>query len=308
MRDLKEFLVERNIEFYQHQEIKPFTTIKIGGKVQNIIVITNLCSLEELLVFLHHHNQSFVLLGGGSNVIFPDQAKELIVIINRSCDISKIDHQTLKVNSGITNSDLLSWSIDHQVGGLEFLAGIPGSIGGAAAVNAGAFGRAMADILARAEIFTKKGERKTVGKDYFRFTYRDSIFKFSDEVILNLYLNFHEEDSAEIRKAVGAALKYRKKNHPSSQKYTAGCFFKNPTIDNQKISAGKLIENTGLKGFTYKNLFISQAHGNFLINQGEATFAEISLFAEDIRQQVYKKQGILLEREVIYISPQGKKY
>lgn len=309
MVELKDFLAERGIESHYDQEIKPFTTIRIGGKVRCIVVVKKRDHLEELLLFLHRHEYPFVLLGGGSNVVFPDQSLGLTVIVNRSGEIKRVGGNLLAVDSGVTIKDLLAWNSGHQAGGMEFLAGIPGTIGGAAAVNAGAFGKALANILVEADIFTNNSGIKTVTKEYFRFAYRDSIFKYGSEVILGVYLTFTQAGSSEIKREIGKVLKYRKENHPPFNIPTAGCFFKNPTDDNnQKVSAGQLIEKSGLSGTTYKSLLISPAHANFLVNTGFATFADISGFAEDIRQRVLEQQGILLEREVIYISPQGQKY
>lgn len=308
MTELNEFLAKKKIEFYQDCEIKPYLTLRIGGQVRLLMLIQNKPDLVETLLYLHRSGRHFILLGGGSNVVFPDGDLELIVIINKSGEIYKPDDNLLKVNSGVGNADLLNWNIDHEIGGMEFLAGIPGTIGGAAAVNAGAFGKTTADILEKAEIFTKDGEIKTVSRDYFQYKYRDSVFKYSPEVILDVYLKFDRAGSAGIRDKIKTNLKYRKDNHPSYKEHTAGCFFKNPVENNRKIPAGGLIEKAGLKGAGYKDLFLSPAHANFLVNRGAASFPDVDEFAHQVCRKVLKESGILLEREVIYISPDGMKY
>jgi UDP-N-acetylmuramate dehydrogenase len=308
MENLKEFLAKNKVEFYRDSEIKPYLTLRIGGRVKFIIVVRSNKNLEELLLYLHRYRHNFVILGGGSNVVFSDDYADLIVIINKTAEISKIEENMLRINAGVTNANLLSWNSEHNIGGMEFLAGIPGAIGGAAAVNAGAFGNCIEDILEKAEIFTKHGEIKTVDAGYFRYRYRDSIFKYSNEVILNVYLKFEEASNEKIKEKIKANIKYRKDNHPSYKEHTAGCFFKNPVKKGQKLSAGKLIEESGLKGSGYKNLYISPAHANFLINKGDATFFDIDTFSEQVRKKVFRESGILLEREVIYISPSGQKY
>lgn len=308
MKDLKGFLNKKKIEFHHKREIKPYTTLRIGGRVHYIIVVHDNRDLIELLMFLRENKHNFILLGSGSNVIFPDGYSGLTVIINRTSEISRHTENMLKVNAGVTNANLLSWNSNQNIGGMEFLAGIPGTIGGAAAVNAGAFGKSTADILEKADIFTGEGEIKCVERAYFRYHYRNSIFKYSSEVILNVYLKYEETSSETIKEKIKANIEYRKEHHPSYRDYTAGCFFKNPVEKEQKLSAGKLIENSGLKGSAYKDLFISPAHANFIINRGGATFSDVDEFAEQIRRKVLKDSGILLEREVIYISPQGEKY
>lgn len=308
MANLKGFLTDRKIEFYQDREIKSFLSLRIGGKVRFIIIIRNNSDLEALLSHLHENRQTFVLLGGGSNVICSNHYSDLTVIINRTSEILKIAEKKIKVNAGVTNANLLTWNIEHNIGGMEFLAGIPGTIGGAAAVNAGAFGKATADILEKADIFSDQGEIKTVPPAYFQYGYRESVFKYGREVILNVYLKFEKAGSKDIRKKVKENIRYRKDNHPSYKEHTAGCFFKNPVDKGRKISAGKLIENSCLKGMAYKDLLISPAHANFLINRGDASFSDIEEFSEQIRQKVFQENGIHLEREVIYISPDGNKH
>ncbi len=308
MTELNEFLAKRKIEAYRDCEIKPYLTLRIGGRVRLLLLIRNKPQLIEILLYLQRNRRRFILLGGGSNVVFPDGHLDLIVIINKSGQIYKPDDGILRVNSGVGNADLLNWNIDHEIGGMEFLAGIPGTIGGAAAVNAGAFGKTTADILEKAEIFTKDGEIKTVSRDYFQYKYRDSVFKYSPEVILDVYLRFDRADSAGIREKIKANLKYRKDNHPSYKEHTAGCFFKNPLENNRKIPAGRLIEKAGLKGAAFKDLFLAPEHANFLVNRGAASFPDVDEFAQQVCRSVLKESGILLEREVIYISPAGEKY
>lgn len=312
MKKLEQYLKKRKIEYYPDHEIKPYLTMGIGGKVQFIIVVSQLSHLKELLNFIAAGKYPFILLGGGSNVVFTDVFTPLPVIINRSSEIVKCEEEHIvKVNSGVLNKDFLTWAIENRVGGMDFLAGIPGAIGGAAAVNAGAFGQSISTVLEKAEIFTPDdGETKTVDRDYFHFQYRDSVFKYGSEVILEVYLSYTDEDSAEIREKVKAKLRYRSENHPpcNAKVHTAGCFFKNPIIQNKKVSAGKMIESTGFKGRTYHQLEVSERHANFIINKGGSSFADIRDLEQQITRTLQEKKGITLEREVIYISPGGKKY
>lgn len=312
MKKLETYLQERKIEYYADHEIKPYLTMGIGGKVQFIIVVNQLSQLKEMLYFMAAGRYPFILLGGGSNVVFSDAFTPLPVIINRTQGIVKCEEaHIVKISSGVWNKDFLTWAIENRVGGMDFLAGIPGVIGGAAAVNAGAFGQSISMVLEKAEIFIPgTGEIKTVAKDYFCFQYRDSVFKYGSEIILEVYLTYTDEDSAEIREKVKTKLRYRNENHPpwNANVHTAGCFFKNPIIHDQKVSAGKMIESAGFKGRTYRQLEVSARHANFIINKGGSSFADIRDLEQQISRTVQEKKGITLEREVIYISPGGKKY
>jgi UDP-N-acetylmuramate dehydrogenase len=307
-QNLVPFLEERKIQYYQNASIKPYVTIGIGGTARLIIPVGNEFHLKELLSHLHQNRYKYVLLGSGSNVLFADDCLELIVIINRTTDLRKTEDHLIKVNSGVRIDDLMAWTIRNQAGGMEFLAGIPGTIGGAAAVNAGAFGQSISAILEKAEIITQSNEIKIVDPGYFGFTYRNSRFKYSEEVIVNVFLRFTAAPGEEVQKRVEANTRYRRENHPCSSYRSAGCFFKNPVIGGKKTSAGQLLQESGFKGISHKTLRISDSHANFIINSGEATFREICELEAKIIDKVSREKGIELEREVIYISPEGKKY
>lgn len=306
--NLRKFLEEKKIPYHANESIKPYVTMGIGGNVYLIILPSREVQLKALLEYLHLHKYKYILLGGGSNVIFPDDFSHLIVIINRTAGIHKEEENILKVNSGVLISNLMNWSIRNNIGGMDFLAGIPGTIGGAAAVNAGAFGKSISSLLEKAEIITPHNEIKIVDNHYFDFSYRNSRFKYSDEVILNVFLRFTYVPGDHVKENVAANIKYRQQNHPCSGFRSAGCFFKNPVVKGKKISAGQLIEQSGFKGIKHKTLQVSDAHANFVINSAEASFADIRELETKIVEKVLKDKGIQLEREVIYVSPEGKKY
>jgi UDP-N-acetylmuramate dehydrogenase len=308
--DLKTFLEGKGIEHHPDAGIKPYLTMAVGGRVGMIAVTKTVSQLKELLIYLHGQKGGypFVLLGGGSNVVFPDDYSRLVVIVNRTPEIAREKDHIIRVNSGVFNSRLMEWNIGNNIGGMEFLAGIPGTVGGAAAVNAGAFGKSISAILEKAEIVTREGEVKMVDNPYFQFTYRNSAFKYGREVILNVFLKYNHADSAVVKRAVEEKLNYRKENHPCSSYRSAGCFFKNPIINGKKISAGQLIEQLGFKGMIYKRLRVSGSHANFVINNGGAAFEDLKTLEDQVVGKAFKERGIKLEREVIYISPEGGKY
>jgi len=308
IENLNKFLEEKKIPYQANCSIKPYVTMGIGGNVSLLVLPSREVHLKALLKYLHFHQYKYILLGSGSNVIFPDGFSHLVVIINRTSGIAKQGDDILKVNSGVLISHLMNWSIKNNTGGMDFLAGIPGSVGGAAAVNAGAFGKSISSFLEKAEIITKDNEIKIVDNYYFDFSYRNSRFKYSDEVILNVFLRFTPVPGDQIKEKVVANIKYRQQNHPCSSFHSAGCFFKNPVVDGKKISAGQLIEQSGFKGTTHKTLQVSAEHANFVINSADASFADIQELETKVVNKVLKDKGIQLEREVIYISPNGKKY
>jgi UDP-N-acetylmuramate dehydrogenase len=212
------------------------------------------------------------------------------------------------VESGVRNQQFLSWCVSKGAGGLEFLSGIPGTLGGAAAVNAGAFGRSMADVLLGADIIDAQGRVRAVDSGYFGFSYRDSRFKLGREILLSLRLRFSPDAEAVIANKVRKNLEYRLARHPSYRLASAGCFFKNPLLRGMKSSAGKIIEECGLKNMTAGGLSVAAEHGNFFLNRGNASFADLLRLEKEIKAAVAARTGVVLEREVIYVSEDGGKY
>ncbi len=302
-----EYLISNDIEYYENYDIKSFLTIGIGGKVRGILIVKKKKDLENLIIILEKENTKYIVIGGGSNVLFSDNTPELFVIINRTNVIEIKGHSEISVASGVPNKFVLDWCKNNGFCGLAFLAGIPGTIGGAAAVNAGAFGKSMSGVIKEAEVYFSKKGVLVIGLDRFDFQYRNSAFKYGNNTILSLSLIVKKCSNDEVASRISEILKKRGTKHPSYQAKTAGCFFKNPIINGNKVSAGKLIEESGLKGKVFPNIKISDLHSNFIINTNNANFNDIQNVEKIVIEQTQKKTGIKLEREVIYILPDGKK-
>lgn len=288
-------------------QIAQYTTMKMGGEVEEIFFIESHSQLRQILGTLHQAQRHYVVIGGGSNVVFPDCAPRLSVIIMRTSNIRQ-NKSNIEVDAGVTNASLLNWCVSHQRGGLEFLAGIPGTIGGAAAVNAGAFGKSISQWIESARIIDPPKEEINIPATEFQFTYRNSRFKYGSNIILSIRLRTQQRPSEEIRSEINHHLNYRKQNHPSFALPTAGCFFKNPELDGRRTSAGQLLDQSGLKGESYRGLALSSQHANFLVNGENANQNDLKEFERTIIKKVESQRGIQLEREVIYISPEGEKY
>lgn len=311
MDNLKTFLNKKQLEYYFFHPVQSFVTLGVGGKVSAVVVVKKREDLTELLTFLHNERNlpPWVILGGGSNVAFPDGDSRLLVIVNRCSGMEKIPGENLAIlDSGVLNRDFIAWAGKNEIGNLDFLAGIPGAVGGAAAVNAGSFGQSISMFLEKATVFNRQSaEVCTITNEDFRFRYRDSRFKYGEDAILQIWLRYETQSNEEIKKKVYEKIDYRKKNHPPSYLMTAGCFFKNPVIDGQKIPAGRLIENAGFKGRRIGPMEISPLHANFVINTGGGAFSDIRRLEDEIVSAVACQKGVRLEREVIYIGPDGKK-
>ena len=307
MTPLLSYLKEQNISHYQDRDISPYLSMRVGGKVSLIILAKSAAELKNITLRLNDASYPYVVLGGGSNVVFPSEYSPIGVVINRSSGITKESETLIRTDSGASNSHLINWCIHNQFSGLEFLAGIPGTIGGAAAVNAGAFQKSMADILEKAEVLDTGNQIKIVEPDYFQYGYRDSVFRTGNQVILNLSLRLSPGQSRDIQKQVDNHLAYRRINHPPYSQFTAGCFFKNPVKRDRRISAGKIIEDLEFKGHHFNKLRLSDKHANFMINKGGARLEDIRAAEREIIRRAASQKGIRLEREVIYITPGGEK-
>ena len=303
-----DFLNNEQIQYCQNSQIKHHTSIKIGGKVKLLITIPSYHTLVKVLSHLGENKTHFILLGGGSNVIFTDKPCNFVVLLNRSKKILKLDNQSIQVDSGIPNSHLMKWCVENRAGDLEFLAGIPGTVGGAAAVNAGAFGQTMEEFVEKGEIFNADEGIRWMGNSFFNFSYRETKLKFSSHAILRLILKFKQRESEEILEKIRKNQDYRHANHPAYHRFTAGCFFKNPIHDGKKIAAGAILEEMGFKGYNHNQLLLSSQHANFLINKGKATFKDVTDLEKKIRDTVAEARNIQMNREVIYISATGEKY
>jgi UDP-N-acetylmuramate dehydrogenase len=324
------WLRQQHIPFSENAAIAPHLNFKIGGTVSLLVLPHSAAQLVAVLRQLAADPRNgdlqgphrgackgrlpYLVLGGGSNIVFGDGLTRAVVLLTSAVasgsasEFRILDNGSLQVGSGVRNQPFLSWCAAKGAGGLEFLSGIPGTLGGAAAVNAGAFGRSLDGVLLGADIIDGQGRERAVDAADFEFRYRESRFKFGSETLLALRLRSSPDDEAAIAKRVRENLEYRRKHHPSYRMASAGCFFKNPLRQGVKTSAGKIIEECGLKKAAAGGLAVAEEHGNFLLNRGQGTFSDLRRLEETIRETVAARAGIVLEREVIYVSPEGEKY
>ncbi|MBN2400072.1 MAG: UDP-N-acetylmuramate dehydrogenase [Candidatus Aminicenantes bacterium] len=310
---LTPWLREQRLDFHENIAIGSWLHFKIGGKVSLLVTCNSPAQLTACLKKVIVEKIPYLLIGGGSNIVFSDGLTRAVVLLyqgtaKKTAAAKILGGRALQVDGHVKNQLFLSWCAAHGVGGLEFLSGIPGTMGGAAAVNAGAFGQSLADVLLGADIVDKRGNMAAVDAGYFAFTYRGSRFKLGNEAIVSLRLKFHAEKKRVVAGKIKANLEYRLANHPSYRLHSAGCFFKNPLIRGAKQSAGQIIETCGLKGLAVGGMSVADTHANFLIHSGGATFKELERLEQKIKTAVKARTGISLEREVIYVSARGEKY
>jgi UDP-N-acetylmuramate dehydrogenase len=277
------------------------TTFRVGGKVDALCSVKGLPELRELLSYLRTERIPSMVIGKGSNLLVKDDGFRG-VMIHLGGDLAVIERSSedktlLFAGGGVSLAHLLGFCQPEGVGGLEFLAGIPGTVGGAVAMNAGAWGWDMAGVVREIEVMTGEGNLTRKDRSGLDFSYRHLSIP-PGSVIVRAGLRAREENPLKISSAVAANLKGKKAKQPLEYP-SAGSVFKNPPNDH----AGRLIDSAGLKGGRIGGAMISEKHANFILNTGGAKAADILSLAALARERVREKTGIDLELEIIVVGP-----
>jgi len=241
-----------------------------------------------------------LVLGEGSNVLVSDSGFKGLMIKNR-CDKIFLSDKKITCQSGANLDDLVSLSCENSLSGVEFAAGIPGTIGGAVYGNAGAFGKGVGDLLTEAVILTPQGSIERVQKGYFEFGYRDSKLRKTKDILLSATFEFKKGEKEKITKEVQKNLERRRERLPQKEK-SAGCFFRNVVDNGKKISAGFLLERVGAKKMRQGEAAVFKKHANILINLGKAKAKDVRRLANSLKRKVKEEFDIDLEEEVVYLS------
>lgn len=271
--------------------LKDVTTFGIGGPAAQYIEVQDIATLQETLRYCKENALPYYVLGKGSNVLFDDKGFQGVVIANRIPFCEKPAENTWHVGAGYSFSLIGSQTARQGFAGLEFASGIPGSVGGAVYMNAGANGNETCETLVSVDYVTPDGELLCIPKNELEFSYRFSSFQKMKGVIAGA--SFELTPSTDARQKQLGIIDYRKKTQPYDAK-SAGCVFRNPDCHH----AGALIEQSGLKGTTLGGAQVSNLHANFLINTGTATSQDILHLIKYVQKVVKENQGVDLEHEV----------
>ena len=276
-------------------KLSTVTTYKFGGYCNNFYKISN----NDINLFDEaFSNKEHFILGKGSNVAFSDKDYEGNVINPDFNEISFIKNLgEVKVGSSVFLPDIARFYKDNNLINAEFLIGIPGSVGGAVKMNAGAYGWEFSDILSSIEVYnlvTKKIE--TLDKDDINFSYRSSS-NLENKVIISATLIGTEGDPALIKSRLKENIKYRKDTQPSAI-YNAGSVFKNT----DQYSAGELIDKAGLKGFSIDGVKVSTKHANFFVASKGANSSSLYKLVNHVKEVVDSKFGVSLQKEILFVG------
>jgi UDP-N-acetylmuramate dehydrogenase len=278
----------------KHQKLSDYTTMGVGGYVPVLYLPETEEELSELLHQLGSEKQSYRVVGNGSNLIVDDRGLEDRIVCTRSLKrIFTVDGDIVTVDAGYPMAQLAYQTASKGLSGLEFGVGIPGSIGGVVRMNAGAHKRTISEVVDRVRMVLPGGRVITATNADLQFTYRSSAIP-KDAVVTAVQLKLQPADSKEIHTRIRQYNDQRTSTQPLKEK-SAGCIFKNPGHN----AAGKLIEDSGLKGFTIGGAGVSDLHANFIINRNHATFEHILQLIEHIKRTVKEKKGVDLQEEVM---------
>ena len=283
--------------------LAPYTTFKLGGPAEYYFVAETKQELIDAYHIAQKLDIQFNILGGASNIVVPEEGINGLVVRNmvsyKKIIEKKDDSVLLEVGSGYSITRLAKETSEEGLSGIEFHLGLPGTIGGAVVMNS-KWTRPRVDVgdyVYSVEVIKKDGTVKVEPKDYCEFSYGWSKLQQTKEIVVAVTLELKKIGSEVSVKNAQDSLAYRKETQPFGV-FTSGCFFKN--VDN--LSAGKLIDDAGLKGYSVGDLVVSDKHANFIINKGNGNVKDLRKLLDIIKTKVKEHSGIELKEEVIILN------
>ncbi len=282
----------------------PYTTMKVGGPAQLYLEADTSQKLVEAVSAARETGIPYFVMAGGSNLVIDDAGLSGLVIRYTAANLVA-ENLVIGCEGGLSLWTLVQAAANLGWAGLENLAGIPGSVGGAVFGNAGAFSHSIGDILENGIILTPANSIETIGNDYFRFRYRHSYLKESGDILLSVKLAFKPGDRERLWQKMKEILALRAEKHPPHDWPCAGSFFKNIEKSDEpygKLAAGILLDKVGAKNLRVGQAGVFYKHANIIVNFGGARFSDIRRLANLMRQKVEEEFGITLEEEIRYVD------
>ncbi len=285
-------------EYSVDAPLRDYTSFKIGGNADVLVFPDSASQILAVIEFAKKSGIPVFVLGKGSNLLVSDEGLRGIVINTCRMDkIELIDETTIFCQCGVSLTRLCRFALENSLEGLEFAFGIPGTAGGAAYMNAGAYGGEMKDVLISCKHITSDGEIAEFDADKLQLSYRHSVYSDSDYVILSLVLKLKKGNKDEIKAKMDDLMSRRKDKQPLEFP-SAGSTFKRP----EGYFAGALIEQCGLKGYTSGGAQVSEKHAGFVVNIGGATAKDVMNVINHCKETVFEQTGVTLEPEVKIIG------
>jgi UDP-N-acetylmuramate dehydrogenase len=285
-------------EVRYNEPLSDHTSLKIGGPVDVMVFPEDPMSLKNILMTANREGIPLYIIGAGTNLLVGDDRLRGVAIslkefkkieLTRSDDDERV---VLYVGSGAPLAALIHYAQKEGYTGIEALAGIPGSFGGAVSMNAGSFGTEIKDVLVSVAVMNISGELTIIEKERLNFTYRNSNIP-GDSIILSANVSLQKDDPDEVKKRTKEFMARKKETQPLGV-LSAGCVFKNP----EGSSAGKLIDEAGCKGLQIGTVEVSSVHANYIVNRGQATCRDFVSLMDTVKEKVREHCGIELEPEI----------
>ena len=293
---MKTVIPEERILF--HQPMKEYTTFRVGGEAESIILIQQEEELARLISYLNQIEQDYFILGNGSNLLVGDKGYRGVVLkFDGPMEQIAVEGMRITAKAGALLSKVAVTAKENSLTGLEFAAGIPGSIGGGVVMNAGAYDGEMKQIVEAVRVMDSEGEITTLDNDTMEFGYRTSIIKNRPYIVLEVVLQLAEGDREQISIKMEELNKLRKSKQPLEYP-SAGSAFKRP----EGYYAGKLIMDAGMRGYRIGGAQVADKHCGFIINTGKATAADIREVIEEVQERVKERFHVSLEPEVVFLG------
>jgi len=289
----------QDIRLSENEPLATKTTLRVGGMARYYAEPASLTELQLLLREAHLEGLPIFIIGRGSNLLIPDEGLNgLVIRLNRLdfAQVSMSSEGSIRAGAGVRLKELCGFSRRHGLGGFEFLEGIPGCVGGALRMNAGAMGGWISQVVSDVTLMDFRGKVRTLQRSELTFEYRRCIEIVDAFVIEAGFVPQDRRSQEEIQEQLESFASVRKKSQPRLP--SAGCSFKNPV----GAAAGQLIDQCGLKGKRVGDAEVSDVHANFIINRGKATYEDVVSLLNEVRREVFDRTGHILEPEIVLLG------
>ncbi len=283
-----------------NEPMSKHTSFKIGGNADFLVQPNSKIEISKLISCCKENNLPYIVIGNGSNLLVSDNGiKGIVIKVGKQfSNITLYDEETIFAESGATLAGVAAFALKNKLSGFEFASGIPGTVGGALIMNAGAYGGEIKDIAIAGEVIDADGQFMRIDGDDQNFGYRTSAYDKNGSIVVGAWFKLQKCDDTSMISDKMKELNQRRKDKQPLEFGSAGSTFKRP----EGHFAGKLIEDCGLKGYTIGGAQVSEKHAGFVINIGNATCKDVIDLMKYVRDRVYADSGIMLEPEVKIIG------
>ena len=296
LKEITSFLEAEDIKI--DEMMNKHTSFRVGGPAKVFLTVHSEESLRNILLALKRYELPYFVLGNGSNLLVSDEGYDgVMVYLGEEFSEIEITGTQMRAKAAALLGKVARMAMEEGLAGLEFAAGIPGSLGGGVVMNAGAYGGELSQVVTKVRAMNPDGEIIELGKSQLKLGYRTSIFKVEPFVILEVFMELQEGNKEEILAKIKEYTKARVEKQPLEYP-SAGSTFKRP----EGYFAGKLIMDAGLRGYRIGDAQVSEKHCGFVINRGNATATEIKTLMENVAKKVKEEFGVDLEAEVILLG------